>query len=474
MTFMRKILDALNMDNWDGNSVLSRSLHVLKKLLFSIQTLLLFLPFMLICSTLVDSEGNRISSNEYVAVCLASYVCIFIPINIVIRCRQANRHKMRLIEFLKMSNMHQKKEESHSSEPLKIDKPVSEEKRTVSDAILWECNSVVKSQTSEKIEHECINLDNIKDSSNEKLFTASSPLETGQETTISSEKNVKDHLNQNNMKIKQPKEKKVPISDAFFWQCNSIATLRDSDDIGYEYTNLDNPNDPLETGYRNALLDISDYSTLPLIDYSKDKYAPGGYIPRKLISWEHDFEECKNIFLDSDLPIVTSLKSITRNINTMILQNPDGTIGRTVQEIFYYEIPLEYQNDYLQLIKTLNLALHDQEQFLINLSEIVFTRTANYMKYALPLSRINYNSEKHIFSYFFSNEKTFEENGGTLYKSTETGSIIYAEDGTLKKATLRKEIEKIAYTCRFKNYKSGFDLYDIRGNGQIIYKRNSK
>lgn len=471
---MRNILDFLNMDNWDGNSVLSRSLYVLKKILFSIQTLLLFLPFMLICSTLVDSEGNRISSNEYIVVCFESYVCIFVPINIVIRCRQANRHKMRLIEFLKMPNKHQKNEASHSSEPLKMDKLVSEKKRAVSDAFPLERNSVAKLQASEKMEYEYINLDNIKDSSNKKPVTTSAPSEPGQEATISSEKTGKDHLTQNNMNYKQPKKKKLPISDAFLWQCNSIATLRDSDDIGYEYTNLDNPNDPLETGYRDALLDISDYSTLPLIDYSKDKYALGGYIPRKFISWKHDFEECKNIFSGSDLPIVTNLEFITRNINTMILQNPDGTIGRTVQEIFYYEIPLEYQNDYLQLIKTLNLALHNQEQFLINLSEIVFTRTSNHTKYALPLSRINYNSEEHIFSYFFSNEVAFEENGGVLYKSTETGSIIYAEDGTLKKATLRKEIENIVYTCRFKNYKSGFDLYDIKGNGQIIYKRSNK
>lgn len=462
------------MDNWDGNSVLSRSLYVLKKLLFSIQTLLLFLPFMLICSTLVDSEGNRISSNEYIVVCFASYVCIFVPINIVIRCRQANRHKMRLIEFLKIPNKHQKNEESHSSEPLKIDKPVSEKKSAVSDAFPWECNSIAKLQASEKMEYEYINIDNIKDSSNKKPVTTFAPSEPDQEATISSKKTGKDHLTQNNMNYKHPKKKKLPISNAFLWQCNSIATLRDSDDIGYEYTNLDNPNDPLETGYRDALLNISDYNTLPLIDYSKDKYAPSGYIPRKFISWEHDFEECKNIFLNSNLPIVTNLKSITRNINTMILQNPDGTIGRSVQEFFYYEIPSEYQYDYLQLIKTLNLTLHDQEQFLINLSEIVFTRTSNYMKYALPLSRINYNSEKHIFSYFFSNEIAFEENDETLYKNTVTGSIIYAEDGTLKKATLRKEIENVVYTCRFKNYKSGFDLYDIKGNGQIIYKRNSK
>lgn len=214
---------------------------------------------------------------------------------------------------------------------------------------------------------------------------------------------------------------------------------------------------------------------LPLIDYSKDKQAPGGYIPRKMLSWEHDFEQCNNIFANSNLPVISNLQYITRNINTMILQDPDGSIGRSVQEIFYYEIPKEYQNDYLLLIETLNLALHQQERFAIDLSEIVFTRTADsYREYALPLSCIYYNSEKHIFSYCFSNEIQFEENGLVKFKNTETGSIIYTEDGVLKKATLQKVIDEITYTCQFKNYKSGFDLYDIRGKGEIIYKRTPK
>lgn len=266
-----------------------------------------------------------------------------------------------------------------------------------------------------------------------------------------------------------------PDFDTFLWQCNSIAEIRDSEDKGYEYTNLDNPNDPLEVGYRNALLDISDYNTLPLIDHSKDKYAPGGYIPRKMISWEHDFEQCKNIFVSSTLPIITNLNYITHNINTMILQDPDGSIGRSVTEVFFYEIPSKFQSDYLQLVNTLNLALVGQERFFIDLSGIVFSRTANaYVKYALPLSCVYYDSEKRSFSYCFSNEITFTEKGSTQYQNTEKGSIIYTEDGILKKATFEKIIDNVTYICRFKNYKSGFALYDIKGNRQIIYKRTSK
>lgn len=297
---------------------------------------------------------------------------------------------------------------------------------------------------------------------------------------ISKEPDISIQKNSSKTLKKQPLNKKkssqsLQVSDAFLWQCNSIAELRDSEEIGYEYTNLDNPNDPLEVGYRNALLDISDYNTLPLIDHSKDKYAPGGYIPRKMISWEHDFEQCKNIFASSTLPIITNLYYITRNINTMILQDPDGSIGRSVTEVFFYEIPSKFQSDYLQLVNTLNLALVDQERFFIDLSGIVFSRTANaYVKYALPLSCVYYDSEKRLFSYCFSNEITFTENGSTQYQNTEKGSIIYTEDGTLKKATFEKIIDNVTYICRFKNYKSGFSLYDIKGNRQTIYKKPSK
>lgn len=202
----------------------------------------------------------------------------------MIRFFQSRKAKISFIDFLTLSNYNSEKNNPTFSDNNKTSKISDSYTDLTPQELEW-----IKS-------HYTYESPITGASSNEKLVTASAPSKTDQEATISSEKNVKNHLNQNNMNNKHPTEKKVPISDAFFWQCNSIATLRDSDDIGYEYTNLDNPNDPLETGYRDALLDISDYSTLPLIDYSKDKYAPGGYIPRKLISWEHDFEECKIYF----------------------------------------------------------------------------------------------------------------------------------------------------------------------------------
>lgn len=263
--------------------------------------------------------------------------------------------------------------------------------------------------------------------------------------------------------------------DVFLWQCNSIAETRDSEDKGYEYTNLDNPNDPLEVGYRNALLDLSDYTKLPLINFNQDKYAPGGYVPRKMIDWVHAFEKCENIFKGSSLPILCKLNYIIRNINTTILQNPDGTIGRTVDEYFYYEIPLKYQNEFLEMLDKMNdlLKTCKQDKYLITLANVRFNKTENpHVKYSLPLSRITYDAERHLFYYQFSNEVIPDKYSST-YKNTEYGSLVFTEDGVMKEATFTKTLDDKPAICKFKNYKSGFDLYDIRFNGFVIYRRNS-
>lgn len=511
MSFMRKFLNLLDMDNWNGNSAFLRHLHVIRRLFFSIPTAILFLPNMFLFQNLTYVDGRKVNFAEYCMMCILYYAFVFIPINALIRLCQAKLKHMGFKEFLNAPDRLTRKnivvspEDSESTiaddfctdislEELEWIKnqynPVSFSRCTES-----ENNSVLEDKESTfSFPSEEFQLD--IESCKAPQFSAPLPQLSSinnrvQSVPIISDKAEKSHetvskpttlsntKQAGNLPPKKstamPKKKSVPISDVFLWQCNSIAELQDSDNAGYEYTNLDNPNDPMEVGYRNALLDISNYNTLPLIDYSKDKQAPDGYIPRKMLSWEHNFEQCNNIFANSNLPVISSLQYITRNINTMILQDPDGSIGRSVQEIFYYEIPKEYHNEYLQLLETLNLALHHQERFSIDLSKIVFTRTADsYREYALPLSCIYYNSEKHIFSYCFSNEIQFEENGLVKFKNTETGSIIYTEDGVLKKATFQKVIDEITYTCQFKNYKSGFDLYDIRGKGEIIYKRTPK
>lgn len=263
--------------------------------------------------------------------------------------------------------------------------------------------------------------------------------------------------------------------DTFMWQCNSIATLRDSNSIGYEYTNLNNPDDLLEIGYRDALLEISDYNKIPLIKYSNDRYAPGGYIKRTMIDMRRDYEYCENIYIENGPPIVCKLPTITRCIDTMVFKSPDDSIGRTVTETFFYKILDEYQDEFLDIVDRINSAFksNNQEKYLISLSDIKFTKTANkYVKYALPLSLIIYDTDKRLFNYKFSNEIIIPGEYSETYQYTETGSIIYTEDSVLKKASCTKIIDGVRFICRFKNYKTGFDLYDIRSNGNILYKRN--
>lgn len=222
-------------------------------------------------------------------------------------------------------------------------------------------------------------------------------------------------------------------------------------------------------------IDISDYNNLPIINTSQDKYASGGYIARKMLRWEHDFEECVNIFKGSNIPIVCEMDQIIRNINTLILQNPDGTIGRTVTEIFYCEISKKHQSSFMEMVNILNrlLVKYNLSEYQIDSTDIIFTRTRNkFCKYSLPLSLIIYNGDKNTFTFKFSNEIAFKGEYSTQYKNTKYGEIIYDENGILKKANLTVLVDNSPAKCKFKNYKTGFDLYEIRHNGSVIYKRN--
>ncbi len=289
-------------------------------------------------------------------------------------------------------------------------------------------------------------------------------------------------LNQkNNFVSKQNNRKQFSSEDfnAFMWQCNSIATMRDNNSSEYEYTELDNPKDALEVGYRDALLSLSDYNMLPLIDTSKDKYTPEGYVARKLINWFHDYENCNNIFKDSELPIIKNLNTITRYITTTVFQNEDGQLGRTVNELFYYDIPPEYEAQFLLTVQMLNdciLICGISSEFLISIPTIKFCKTQNeFSKNALPLSRIEYDTEKQIFSYIFANEvlESTNTDNSHNYTTTESGNIEYKEDGQIKGATFKKLLNGHYAHYVFKNYKAGFALYTIKYNDLIIYHRKS-
>ena len=141
--------------------------------------------------------------------------------------------------------------------------------------------------------------------------------------------------------------------------------------------------------------------------------------------------------------------------------------------------PKTLQQDYLKLIAQLNNLIIKYEfpsEYIVSLNKIEFIPSGNgYTQ--IPLSHIQYNQDKHEFYFVFKNQvelKSPYKYGSSTYDSTEIGSIVFLENGDIKKAEFTKTIKGQQAKIRFKNYKSGFDLYDIKHNGKIIYKRNSK
>ena len=223
----------------------------------------------------------------------------------------------------------------------------------------------------------------------------------------------------------------------------------------------------------------SKYENLPLINPEEDKKTPKGYVERKFITEEKIYQKCDNVFFGSNIPIVNQCESAKRYLDTLVLQNPNGTKVRSVTEIIYYVVPSALEQEYLQLIAQLNNLIMKYElpsKYIFPIDKIVFHSSSNG-GYEIPLSCIQYNQEKRELYFIFRNE--IKKNGPykqsiPVYESTDFGSITFTEDGCMKKAEFTKLIKGQEARVRFKDYKSGFDLYDIRYNGEITYKREAK
>ncbi len=223
----------------------------------------------------------------------------------------------------------------------------------------------------------------------------------------------------------------------------------------------------------------SRYEHLPLVNPKEDRNTPKGYVERKFITEEKVYQQCTNVFYESSIPIVNECKFAIRYLGTLVLQNPNGQKVRSVTEIIYYPIPDSLKQNYLNLISQLNNLIMKYElplKYLFSLDKIIFSPPSNGA-YKIPLSYIQYNQEKNELYFIFANE--VKTNGPykystPVYESTESGSITYTQDGNIKKAEISKLINGKTAKIRFKNYKAGFDLYDIRYNGNVVYKRESK
>lgn len=223
----------------------------------------------------------------------------------------------------------------------------------------------------------------------------------------------------------------------------------------------------------------SKYEHLPLINPQEDKKTPGGYVERKFITEEKIYQQCDNVFAGSNIPIVKQCEYAKRYLDTLVLQNPNGKKVRSVTEIIYYTVPRTLEQDYLQLVAQLNNLIIKYElpaKYLFSIDKIVFAPSSSGGS-EIPLSYIQYNQEKRELYFIFRNEimkKGPYKQSIPTYESTEFGSMTFSEDGYMKKAEFTKLINGKEAKVRFKNYKSGFDLYDIRHNGEIIYKRDKK
>lgn len=219
----------------------------------------------------------------------------------------------------------------------------------------------------------------------------------------------------------------------------------------------------------------SKYEKLPLINPQEAKMSPKGYVERKFIDDEYIHGKLKNIFKDSNIPIVSKLDFINNDLHTMVLQEKFGRKVRSTDEYFYYVVPENHHKDFINIVRMLNTEIikHKlQKQYLVNLEEISFREIGSYKT---PRSGIKYYPEKNEFDFYFSDSKLKKFSSKSVDPwdeyNTEYGHIIFDENGIIKKAEFIKEIKKERIKESFKMYKTGFELYQITYMGKIIYKR---
>lgn len=223
----------------------------------------------------------------------------------------------------------------------------------------------------------------------------------------------------------------------------------------------------------------SKYEHLPLVDVEADKRTPKGYVERKFLDEEKLYISCDNVFYQSNIPIVNQCEKATKLVDTLVLLDPSGKRMRSVSETIYFPVPEALKQEYLQLVAQLNNLIIKYElpkKYIFALDKIVFTAPING-SYDIPLTHIEYNQDKNEFYFIFKNEvidKGPSKYSTPLSMSTDYGSIVFNEDGTIKKAEITRNIKGQDAKIRFKQYKTGLDLYDVRYDGSIVYKRNAK
>ena len=219
----------------------------------------------------------------------------------------------------------------------------------------------------------------------------------------------------------------------------------------------------------------SKYEKLPLIDPKKDSETKKGYVERKYVDSEYVYGRLHNLYKYSEVPIVKELDFINNDLSTMVLKEKLGRKVRSTNEYFYYVVPESLQQQFIDIVSMLNKEITAKKlpkHFLVNLKNISFQTQKNGQ---VPRSRIKYNPDKKEFEFYFSDSKTRKISSSTnAYEeyNTEFGFILFNEDGTIKKAEFNRELGDVKIKTVFKMYKTGFELYEAKYMGELVYRRN--
>lgn len=176
---------------------------------------------------------------------------------------------------------------------------------------------------------------------------------------------------------------------------------------------------------------------------------------RKFLDWELLEEYENNIFWKSDIPIVKHKNKVKCSLSTYAMLEPPDNYVKT--SLLFYTYPLNKYDLLLAKLEYLKL-----NKILIS-NRLPFWYGFNSDDSWAKNTSMIYDYENNLFKL-----SSYSEKNKSLKNHLE---IIYNEDGTIKKATIKKLLKQGHAISIFKTYKSGFELYKTTYGGEIKYRR---
>ncbi|ACR75017.1 hypothetical protein MIO91_05710 [Agathobacter rectalis] len=184
-----------------------------------------------------------------------------------------------------------------------------------------------------------------------------------------------------------------------------------------------------------------------------------GYLERPFVSFDICNTPKPNPYINSEIPIVKDSINILHRTEYTNTLNPDKTIHRYRKDILYYPILFETQTEYLRILEKLNTIIKQLEldcKYIIPINKICFTLD---QPKSLPPSLIIFDDEKKIFDFFYRDKSNFL-----------CVDIYFDLLGNMTKACVKNYLNEHIKE-NFRLYKTGFDLFKITDNDNVIYQR---